>query len=86
MRANISDYDPVTMTDFSSTSLAIFSVSTYGESDPIDDTADFCSWINTAGEVSLFSLRYAAFSTRLVITKQSVPETLMLRLSASSTF
>ena len=61
MTADLSDYDPVTITEIPSTKLAIFIVSTYGEGDPSDNTSDFWSWINKVGEVSLSSLRYAAF-------------------------
>lgn len=61
MTADLSDYDPVSITDIPNTKLAIFIVSTYGEGDPSDNTADFWSWINKAGDVSLTNLRYAAF-------------------------
>ncbi|KAJ5324424.1 hypothetical protein N7476_003024 [Penicillium atrosanguineum] len=61
MTADLSDYDPITITEIPSTKLAIFIISTYGEGDPSDNTADFWSWINKASDVSLSNLRYAAF-------------------------
>ncbi|CAI7581391.1 unnamed protein product [Penicillium pancosmium] len=61
MTADLSDYDPITIKEIPSTKLAIFIVSTYGEGDPSDNTVDFWSWINKANDVSLPSLRYAAF-------------------------
>lgn len=61
MTADLSDYDPVTITEIPDSKLAIFIVSTYGEGDPSDNTADFWSWITKAGDVSLSNLRYAAF-------------------------
>jgi NADPH-ferrihemoprotein reductase len=61
MTADLSDYDPATITEIPNTKLAIFIVSTYGEGDPSDNTADFWSWITKAGEISLTNLRYVAF-------------------------
>ncbi|CAI7664880.1 unnamed protein product [Penicillium manginii] len=61
MTADLSDYDPITIKEIPNTKLAIFIVSTYGEGDPSDNTADFWSWINKTNDVSLPSLRYAAF-------------------------
>ncbi|KAJ5949043.1 hypothetical protein N7454_000627 [Penicillium verhagenii] len=61
MSADLSDYDPVTISEIPNTKLAIFIVSTYGEGDPADNTADFWSWITKADSISLANLQYAAF-------------------------
>ncbi|KAJ5762286.1 uncharacterized protein N7511_005668 [Penicillium nucicola] len=61
MTADLSDYDPATTSEIPNAKLAIFVVSTYGEGDPSDNTAEFWSWISKAGDVSLANLRYAAF-------------------------
>ncbi|KXG46735.1 NADPH-cytochrome p450 reductase, FAD-binding, alpha-helical domain-3 [Penicillium griseofulvum] len=61
MTADLSDYDPVTISEIPKAKLAIFLVSTYGEGDPSDNTAEFWSWILKARDVSLSNLRYAAF-------------------------
>ncbi|KAJ5626066.1 hypothetical protein N7510_002375 [Penicillium lagena] len=59
--AELSDYDPITITEIPKSKLAIFIVSTYGEGDPSDNTAEFWSWIIKASDASLSNLRYAAF-------------------------
>ena len=61
MTADLSDYDPITISEIPNAKLAIFVVSTYGEGDPSDNTAEFWSWISKASDVSLSNLRYAAF-------------------------
>ncbi|OQD87470.1 hypothetical protein PENANT_c005G03213 [Penicillium antarcticum] len=61
MTADLSDYDPVTIGEIPNAKLAIFVLSTYGEGDPSDNTAEFWSWISKASDVSLANLRYAAF-------------------------
>ncbi|KAJ5632528.1 hypothetical protein N7490_008867 [Penicillium lividum] len=61
MSADLSDYDPVTVSEIPNTKLAIFIVSTYGEGDPADNTAEFWSWITKASDVSLANLQYTAF-------------------------
>jgi NADPH-ferrihemoprotein reductase len=61
MTADLSDYDPATISGIPNAKLAIFVVSTYGEGDPSDNTAEFWSWISKASEISLVNLRYAAF-------------------------
>ncbi|KAJ5086542.1 hypothetical protein NUU61_007849 [Penicillium alfredii] len=61
MMADLSDYDPVTISEIPQSKLAIFIVSTYGEGDPSDNTAEFWTWITKASGVSLSNLRYAAF-------------------------
>jgi NADPH-ferrihemoprotein reductase len=61
MAADLSDYDPITISEIPNTKLAIFVVSTYGEGDPSDNTAEFWNWISKASDLSLPNLRYAAF-------------------------
>ncbi|KAJ5089601.1 hypothetical protein N7532_008285 [Penicillium argentinense] len=61
MTADLSDYDPISITEIPQSKLALFIVSTYGEGDPSDNTAEFWSWINKAGDISLSNLHYAAF-------------------------
>ncbi|KAJ6084094.1 hypothetical protein N7486_010894 [Penicillium sp. IBT 16267x] len=61
MSADLSDYDPVTISEIPNTKLAIFIVSTYGEGDPADNTAEFWSWITKVDDVSLANLQYTAF-------------------------
>ncbi|KAI9927380.1 hypothetical protein ASPWEDRAFT_116905 [Aspergillus wentii DTO 134E9] len=61
MTADLSDYDSETISQIPESKLAIFIVSTYGEGDPSDNTAEFWDWINKAQNVSLSNLRYAAF-------------------------
>lgn len=61
MTADLSDYDPVTISEIPATKMAVFIVSTYGEGDPSDNTADFWNWITKAADVSLSNLQYAAF-------------------------
>ncbi|PWY93318.1 NADPH-cytochrome P450 reductase [Aspergillus sclerotioniger CBS 115572] len=61
MTADLSDYDPGTISQILQSKLAIFILSTYGEGDPSDNTAEFWDWVNKAHEVSLANLRYCAF-------------------------
>ncbi|KAJ5810163.1 uncharacterized protein N7503_002381 [Penicillium pulvis] len=61
MSADLSDYDPATISEIPNSKLAIFIVSTYGEGDPADNTAEFWSWITKTGDVSLANLQYTAF-------------------------
>ncbi|KAJ5730102.1 uncharacterized protein N7483_004610 [Penicillium malachiteum] len=61
MTADLSDYDSVTISEIPSTKMAIFIVSTYGEGDPSDNTAEFWNWITKVGDVSLSNLQYTAF-------------------------
>ncbi|KAJ5168353.1 uncharacterized protein N7482_003947 [Penicillium canariense] len=60
MTADLSDYDPATISEIPDSKLAIWIVSTYGEGDPSDNTADFWNWITKTDGVSLSNLRYAA--------------------------
>ncbi|KAF9872150.1 NADPH cytochrome p450 [Colletotrichum karsti] len=59
--ADISDYDPDTITLIPESTLCIFIVSTYGEGDPSDNAQDFITWATSATGVSLEHLQYAAF-------------------------
>jgi len=61
MSADLSDFDPPTISEIPKSKLAIFIASTYGEGDPADNTADFWGWITKSSEVSLSNLQYAAF-------------------------
>lgn len=62
MTADLSDYDPVTITQIPNTKLAIFILSTYGEGDASDNAVGFWEWVNKEGQsVSLSNLRYVAF-------------------------
>jgi NADPH-ferrihemoprotein reductase len=60
--ADLSDYDPQTITLIPQTKVAIFIMSTYGEGDPADNSWDFINWLKSqeAG-ASLKNLRYASF-------------------------
>lgn len=58
--ADLSDYDPDTISQISETKFALFLLSTYGEGDPSDNTTDFLSWLQKRS-TSLSNLRYAAF-------------------------
>ena len=58
--ADLSDYDHDTIALIPETKMVIFLVSTFGEGDPSDNTADFLSWLRSA-KVSLKNVRYAAF-------------------------
>lgn len=61
MAADLSDYDPDSVSMIPDSKLAIFILSTYGEGDPSDNTAEFWDWIHKTRNVSLSNLRYAAF-------------------------
>lgn len=61
MSADLSDYDPETITAIPQSKLAIFIMSTYGEGDPSDNATQFSDWIAKAPRSSLASLRFAAF-------------------------
>lgn len=61
MAADLSDYNPETIALIPQTKLAIFIVSTYGEGDPSDNTAEFWDWLNQVQDVSLSNLQYVAF-------------------------
>ncbi|KAJ3542940.1 hypothetical protein NM208_g3833 [Fusarium decemcellulare] len=59
--ADLSDYDAESITQISSTTTAVFIMSTYGEGDPSDNAQDFVSWTRSAFSVSLGQLKFAAF-------------------------
>lgn len=61
LTADLSDYDPESITMISDSKLAIFILSTYGEGDPSDNTTEFWEWITKVQDTPLKSLRYAAF-------------------------
>ncbi|EAW18411.1 NADPH--cytochrome P450 reductase [Aspergillus fischeri NRRL 181] len=61
MTADLSDYDPDSVSMIPDSKLAIFILSTYGEGDPSDNTAEFWDCIHKTQNVSLSNLRYAAF-------------------------
>lgn len=58
--ADLSDYDHTTIALIPGTKIVIFLVSTFGEGDSSDNTAEFLTWLRTA-EVKLQNVRYAAF-------------------------
>ncbi|KAJ0296856.1 hypothetical protein COL5a_004910 [Colletotrichum fioriniae] len=59
--ADLSDYDPETVSLIPGSKLAVFIMSTYGEGDPSDNAQDFVNWAVAATGVSLAHLNYAAF-------------------------
>lgn len=59
--ADVSDYDPHTIAELSEPQHAIFIMSTYGEGDPSDNSSTFISWLQGSPQVSLGSLKFAAF-------------------------
>lgn len=59
--ADLSDYDPETISLIPDSKLVIFILSTYGEGDPSDNTIEFWDWITKTGNTSLANLRYVAF-------------------------
>ncbi|KAL3952478.1 hypothetical protein ACCO45_012421 [Purpureocillium lilacinum] len=62
MSADLSDFDPETISSITQDKLAVFTLATYGEGDPSDNANQFWDWITkTASPSSLSSLRYAAF-------------------------
>lgn len=61
LAADISEYEPESITNISTTKFAIFIVSTYGEGDPSDNTAHFLSWIDSNKVIKFNKLSYAAF-------------------------
>lgn len=58
--ADLSDYDAESITKLGQDKLAIFIVSTFGEGDPSDNTAELWQWLRSA-KTSLPNLRYFAF-------------------------
>lgn len=58
--ADLSDYDPESISKIENTKFAIFLLSTYGEGDPSDNAWDFMNWLKSATTNSSLSLKYAA--------------------------
>ncbi|EXJ53541.1 NADPH-ferrihemoprotein reductase [Cladophialophora psammophila CBS 110553] len=61
LSADLSDYDPESITQLSNGQLAIFILSTYGEGDPSDNANAFWGWISNGLQSTLPNLQYAAF-------------------------
>jgi NADPH-ferrihemoprotein reductase len=61
LAADLSDYDPETITNIPSSKFAIFIISTYGEGDPSDNATQFLSWLGSDKSIRFIGLRYAAF-------------------------
>jgi NADPH-ferrihemoprotein reductase len=61
LAADLSDYDPHSISNIPSTKLAIFIISTYGEGDPSDNATQFLSWLDANKTVQFSKLSYAAF-------------------------
>ncbi|KAH8690310.1 putative NADPH-cytochrome P450 reductase [Talaromyces proteolyticus] len=61
MAADLSDFDPESISLIPSTKLAIFIVSTYGEGDPSDNTAEFWNYLHQKPNIKLSNLKYTAF-------------------------
>ncbi|KAH7417792.1 NADPH-cytochrome P450 reductase [Cadophora sp. MPI-SDFR-AT-0126] len=59
--ADLSDFDPQSISNISDPKFAIFIISTYGEGDPSDNATPFVSWIGSNKEPRLSALRYVAF-------------------------
>jgi NADPH-ferrihemoprotein reductase len=61
LSADLSDYDPSSISSIPTSKLAIFVISTYGEGDPSDNATQFLSFLDTNKTVQFPELRYAAF-------------------------
>jgi NADPH-ferrihemoprotein reductase len=61
LSADLSDYDPSSISNIPSTKLAIFIISTYGEGDPSDNSTQFLSFLDANKTVQFSNLSYAAF-------------------------
>ncbi|KAH7143574.1 NADP/FAD dependent oxidoreductase [Dactylonectria macrodidyma] len=61
MAADLSDFDPETITLIPSSKVAIFILSTYGEGDPSDNAGQFWEWATKLKATPLQQLQYAAF-------------------------
>jgi NADPH-ferrihemoprotein reductase len=59
--ADMSDYEPDSVTRVPDSKLAIFIMSTFGEGDPSDNVHEFWSWIESKRGQPLNQLRYMAF-------------------------
>jgi NADPH-ferrihemoprotein reductase len=58
---DLSDYDHETLALIPESKFAIFILSTYGEGDPSDNSAEFWAWLRDTSGASLKQLRYMAF-------------------------
>lgn len=61
LTADLSDYNPDSIALIPKSKLTIFILSTYGEGDPSDNTADFWDWVTKTQNKSLENLRYVVF-------------------------
>ncbi|KAF9886141.1 hypothetical protein FE257_011966 [Aspergillus nanangensis] len=65
LSADLSDFDPSSIAQLPPSTIAIFILSTYGEGDPSDNTAEFWDWMTKANKgetvIDLPNLRYFAF-------------------------
>lgn len=61
MTADLSDYDPASLTKVPTSKLAIFMLSTYGEGGPSDNTIAFWDWICRGKGQDFSKLRFMAF-------------------------
>jgi NADPH-ferrihemoprotein reductase len=59
--ADLSDYDPESITNIPHSKFAIFIISTYGEGDPSDNATQFLFWLQSNKSSRFPNLRYAAF-------------------------
>ncbi|KAI0100999.1 hypothetical protein GGR51DRAFT_575128 [Nemania sp. FL0031] len=59
--ADLSDFDPQTLTLIPRTKPTVFILSTYGEGDPSDNALEFVAWVTSEADGSLGDLQYAAF-------------------------
>lgn len=59
--ADVSDYDCESIGLIPPSKFAVFILSTYGEGDPSDNTADLWAWLRENTQTSLKNLRYMAF-------------------------
>ncbi|PVH73461.1 riboflavin synthase domain-like protein, partial [Cadophora sp. DSE1049] len=58
--ADLSDYEPQSISNINDHKFAVFIISTYGEGDPSDNATPFVSWIGSSKETQLSALRYVA--------------------------
>jgi NADPH-ferrihemoprotein reductase len=61
LTADLSDYDPASISNIPSTKLAIFVVSTYGEGGPSDNATEFWEWLGGDRNRHLSQLKFMAF-------------------------
>ncbi|CAH0045285.1 unnamed protein product [Clonostachys solani] len=61
MSADLSDYDPESLSSIPESKIAIFILSTYGEGDPSDNAAGLLRYLQHKPSQSLANIQYAAF-------------------------